>query len=155
MLFGGQPTPWSDEQIDGLRCRSVAQKLIEEIGSIGPESAESASDRAVAVIRQQAARIAAIEAEKAERERQEPVAWCDGSNLGIDVPELQFPAFRRKREFTDAPLYANPLAIREPSDEECAAIYRNYVCPPVPCEEVSSDVELGRLMVRAVREVLK
>lgn len=100
-------------------------------------------------------RLAALEAEKAERERQEPVAWCDGSNLGIDVPELQFPAFRRKREFTDAPLYANPLAIREPSDEECAAIYRNYVCPPVPCEEVSSDVELGRLMVRAVREVLK
>lgn len=63
----GQPTPWSDEQIDGLRCRTVAQMLIEEIGADGPESAEDAAKRAVAVIQRQRARIATLEAEKAER----------------------------------------------------------------------------------------
>ena len=70
MKFGGQPTPWSDEQIDGLRCRTVAQTLIEEIGADGPESAEDAAKRAVAVIQRQRDRIAALEAENAERERE-------------------------------------------------------------------------------------
>ena len=75
MKFGGQPTPWSDEQIDGLRCRTVAQTLIEEIGADGPESAEDAAKRAVTVIQRQRDHIAALEAEKAEREAQEPVAY--------------------------------------------------------------------------------
>lgn len=82
MLFGGQPTPWSDEQIDGLRCRAVAQMLIEEIGADGPESAEDAAKHAVTVIQHLRQRIAALEAEKAEREAQEPVAWAWNDALG-------------------------------------------------------------------------
>ena len=60
MKFGGQPTPWSDEQIDGLRCRTVAQMLIEEIGADGPEDADDTAERAAGLIRKQADAIAAL-----------------------------------------------------------------------------------------------
>lgn len=101
MKFGGQPTPWSDEQIDGLRCRTVAQMLIEEIGADGPESAEDAAKRAVAVIQRQRARIATLEAEKAERDAQEPEAWVLRKN---NAGEYQ----RVRREETD--MKASPVA---------------------------------------------
>lgn len=100
--------------------------------------------------------LAALESRLAECEGQEPVAVIGPVwqllYLG-DEPIAEIA--KRFGLKIGSVLYAHTLAIREPSDEEYAAIYRNYVCPPVPCEEVSSDVELGRLMVRAVREVLK
>ena len=144
MKFGGQPTPWSDEQIDGLRCRTVAQMLIEEIGADGPESAEDAAKRAVAVIQRQRARIATLEAEKAERDAQEPVAWVlfddifiASKDMSDDPPNLECMK----------PLYAHQLALRDPTEEECREIMDVY-------RQLEFSEAKGRAMWQAVREVM-
>ena len=174
--------------------------LIEEIGADGPESAEDAAKRAVTVIQRQRARIAALEAEKAERERQEPVAWAWDDALGcmhahcgskrpvwVDgecsdakraetslrplyaappIPRVeQEPVawvlfddiFIAPKDMQDdppnlecmKPLYAHPLALREPTEDECAVIYETFAAG---WHETLADK--GRAMFNAVREVM-
>lgn len=69
MQFGGQPTPWSEVEIEGLRLRSVSQILIQEIGAAGPENAEDSARRACGVIQRQADQIVSADARIAELER--------------------------------------------------------------------------------------
>lgn len=68
MQFGGQPTPWSEVEVEGLRLRSVSQILIQEIGAAGPENAEDSARRACGVIRRQADQIVSGDARIAELE---------------------------------------------------------------------------------------
>jgi len=68
MQFGGQPTPWSEVEIEGLRLRSVSQILIQEIGAAGPENAEDSARRACGVIQRQADQIVSADARIAELE---------------------------------------------------------------------------------------
>ena len=68
MQFGGQPTPWSETEIEGLRLRSVSQRLIQEIGADGPENAEDSARRACGVIQRQADQIVSADARIAELE---------------------------------------------------------------------------------------
>lgn len=163
-------SPWSDEQIDGLRCRTVAQMLIEEIGADGPESAEDAAKRAVAVIQRQRARIATLEAEKAEREAQEPVAWAWSDALGCMHAHCgsRRPVWvdgecsdAKRAETSLRPLYAappiprvdaHPLALREPTDDECREIADRFLCEVA---NAARGVRTGRAMFNAVREVMK
>lgn len=70
MQFGGQPTPWSEVEIEGLRLRSVSQILIQEIGAAGPENAEDSARRACGVIQRQADQIVSADARIAELERE-------------------------------------------------------------------------------------
>lgn len=69
MQFGGQPTPWSEVEIEGLRLRSVSQILIQEIGAAGPENAEDSARRACGVIQRMADQIVSADARIAEMER--------------------------------------------------------------------------------------
>jgi len=69
MQFGGQPTPWSEVEIEGLRLRSVSQILIQEIGAAGPENAEDSARRACGVIQRMADQIVSADARIAELER--------------------------------------------------------------------------------------
>ena len=68
MQFGGQPTPWSEVEIEGLRLRSVSQILIQEIGAAGPENAEDSASRACGVIQRMADQIVSADARIAELE---------------------------------------------------------------------------------------
>ena len=68
MKFGGQPTPWSETETEGLRLRSVSQILIQEIGAAGPENAEDSARRACGVIQRQADQIVSADALIAELE---------------------------------------------------------------------------------------
>ena len=68
MQFGGQPTPWSEVEIEGLRLRSVSQILIQEIGAAGPENAEESARRACGVIQRMADQIVSADARIAELE---------------------------------------------------------------------------------------
>ena len=70
MQFGGQPTPWSEVEIEGLRLRSVSQILIQEIGAAGPENAEESARRACGVIQRMADQIVSADARIAELERE-------------------------------------------------------------------------------------
>lgn len=145
-------------------------------------------------------RIAALEAEKAERERQEPVAWAWDDALGcmhahcgskrpvwVDgecsdakraetslrplyaappIPRVeQEPVawvlfddiFIAPKDMQDdppnlecmKPLYAHPLALREPTEDECAVIYETFAAG---WHETLADK--GRAMFNAVREVM-
>lgn len=144
-------------------------------------------------------RIAALEAEKADRERQEPVAWAWDDSLGcmhvhcgsrrphwVDgecsdakraetslrplyaappIPRVeQEPVawvlfddiFIAPKDMQDdppnlecmKPLYAHPLALREPTDDECRRIANEFLILGGP-EELA-----GRVMFNAVREVM-
>ena len=70
MKFGGQPTPWSEVEVEGLRLRSVSQILIQEIGAAGPENAEDSARRACGVIQRMADQIVSADARIAELERE-------------------------------------------------------------------------------------
>ena len=70
MKLGGQPTPWSETETEGLRLRSVSQILIQEIGADGPENAEDSARRACGVIQRQADQIVSADARIAELERE-------------------------------------------------------------------------------------
>lgn len=145
-------------------------------------------------------RIAALEAEKAERERQEPVAWAWNDALGcmhahcgsrrpvwVDgecsdakraetslrplyaappIPRVeQEPVawvlfddiFIAPKDMQDdppnlecmKPLYAHPLALREPTDEECREIWR-----AIRRTTATDQISGGRAMWQAVREVM-
>lgn len=96
---------------------------------------------------------AALEAEKAERERQEPVAWVlfddifiASKDMSDDPPNLECMK----------PLYAHPLALREPTEDECSRIYaiadRNPITRGPEIGEMP--VRAGRAMWQAVREVM-
>lgn len=57
-----------------------------------------------------------------------------------------------ERAFSECmkPLYAHPLALREPTDEECEMVWIAYQAP-----DEHSPLDAGRAMFNAVREVLK
>lgn len=102
-------------------------------------------------------RIAALEAEKAERERQEPVAWAWNDSLGC----MHVHCGSRRPHWVDdecsdsmraelslRPLYAHPLALREPTEDECRRIANEFLILGGP------DELAGRVMFNAVREVM-
>ena len=90
-------------------------------------------------------RIAALEAEKAERERQEPVAWVLFDDIFIAPKDMQDdpPNLECMK-----PLYAHPLAMREPTEDECRRIANEFLILGGP------DELAGRVMFNAVREVM-
>jgi len=107
------------------------------------------------------ARIAALEAERAERELQEPVAWVLFDDIFIapkdmpdDPPNLECMK----------PLYARPPAIREPTEDECREmgerwfeLMGNAGDEWQAIREVmgnASDEIAGRAMWQAVRKVM-
>lgn len=117
----------------------------------------SLADRAVSVL----ANIATLEAEKAERERQEPVAWAWDDALGC----MHVHCGSRRPVWVDGecsdatraemklrPLYAHPLALREPTDDECREIADRFLCEVA---NAARGVRTGRAMFNAVREVMK
>lgn len=94
-----------------------------------------------------------------ERERQAPVAWAWNDALGCMHAHCgsRRPVWvdgecsdAKRAETSLRPLYAHPLALREPTDEECKRIAALW--------NIQGDynaTDLGRAMVRAVKEVLK
>ena len=90
-------------------------------------------------------RIASLEAEKAERERQEPVAWVLFDDIFIAPKDMQDdpPNLECMK-----PLYAHPLALREPTEDECRRIANEFLILGGP------DELAGRVMFNAVREVM-
>lgn len=92
-------------------------------------------------------RIAALEAEKAERERQEPA----GQVIGINTVQ-----WKGHGPVLGAKLYYAPPALREPTEEECSRIYaiadRNPITRGPEIGEMP--VRAGRAMWQAVREVM-
>ena len=82
----------------------------------------------------------------AERERQAPVAWVLFDDIFIapkdmsdDPPNLECMK----------PLYAHPLALREPTEEECCEIWR-----AIRRTTATDQISGGRAMWQAVREVM-
>ena len=92
MKFGGQPTPWSEVEIDGLRLRSVSQILIQEIGAAGPENAEDSARRACIIIQRQADQIVSADARIAELE-------AEVARLRVDAERWRFVRMINPREF--------------------------------------------------------
>ncbi len=92
MQFGGQPTPWSEVEIEGLRLRSVSQILIQEIGAAGPENAEDSARRACGVIRRQADQIVSADARIAELEQSVTVRDTEIARLrdALDQSALEY-----------------------------------------------------------------
>jgi len=105
----------------------------------------SLADRAVSVL----ANIATLEAEKAERDAQEPVAWVLFDDIFIAPKDMQDdpPNLECMK-----PLYAHPLALREPTDDECREIADRFLCEVA---NAARGVRTGRAMFNAVREVMK
>lgn len=102
-------------------------------------------------------RVATLEAEKAERERQGPVAWAWNDSLGC----MHVHCGSRRPHWVDdecsdsmraelslRPLYAHPLALRDPTDDECKRIANEFLVLGGP------DELAGRVMFNAVREVM-
>jgi len=85
MQFGGQPTPWSEVEIEGLRLRSVSQILIQEIGAAGPENAEESARRACGVIQRMADQIVSADARIAELEQAVTVRDTEIARLETDL----------------------------------------------------------------------
>ena len=93
-------------------------------------------------------RIASLEAEKAERERQEPVATVCVKRTGFNAG-IEWGAIRDGVMMNDGdPLYAHPLAMREPTEDECRRIANEFLILGGP------DELAGRVMFNAVREVM-
>lgn len=55
-------------------------------------------------------------------------------------------------ELSLRPLYAHPLALREPTEEECREIADKFLCAVA---NAARGVRTGRAMFNAVREVMK
>lgn len=86
-------------------------------------------------------------AKLAECERQEPVAGAAWLNEYGGVALVQ----RGSEGEYDGRLYRHPVALREPTDEEC-----QHVADILnPLAFTLEDIELGRAAVKAVREVMK
>jgi len=114
-------------------------------------------------------RIAALEIEKAEREAQEPVAWAWNDALGCMHAHCgsRRPVWVdgecsdvKRAETSLRPLYAappiprvdaNPLALREPTEDECREIADRFLCEVA---NAARGVRTGRAMFNAVREVM-
>lgn len=81
------------------------------------------------------------------RVEQEPVAWVLFDDIFIAPKDMQDdpPNLECMK-----PLYAHPLALREPTDEECEMVWIAYQAP-----DEHSPLDAGRAMFNAVREVLK
>jgi len=80
------------------------------------------------------------------RVEQEPVAWVLFDDIFIAPKDMQDdpPNLECMK-----PLYAHPLALREPTDDECRRIANEFLILGGP------DELAGRVMFNAVREVMK
>ncbi len=93
MQFGGQPTPWSETEIEGARLRSVSQILIQEIGAAGPENAEDSARRACGVIQRMADQTARADARIAELvELLTECRDCVASDINYTLAQFHEPA---------------------------------------------------------------
>jgi len=94
------------------------------------------------------ARIATLEAEKAEREAQEPVAWVLFDDIFIAPKDMQDdpPNLECMK-----PLYAHPLALREPTEEECSKI---AIEAGHRLKTEAARIAIGRAMFNAVKKVM-
>lgn len=133
VAFCGEPSKYDE---------ALLREGADTFRSIASEITKEADDR-----------IAALEAEKAERERQEPVAWVLFDDIFIAPKDMQDdpPNLECMK-----PLYAHPLALREPTEDECSRIYaiadRNPITRGPEIGEMP--VRAGRAMWQAVREVM-
>lgn len=101
-------------------------------------------------------RIAALEAEKAERERQEPVAWAWNDPAGwMHIQETRERPEWISDEIADGmklrPLYAHPLALREPTEDECRRI---AIEAGHRLKTEAARIAIGRAMFNAVKKVM-
>ena len=126
VAFCGEPSKYDE---------ALLREGADTFRSIASEITKEADDR-----------IAALEAEKAERERQEPVAWVlfddifiASKDMSDDPPNLECMK----------PLYAHPLALREPTEDECREIWR-----AIRRTTATDQISGGRAMWQAVREVM-
>mgnify|MGYP000946347953 CR=1 FL=1 len=98
MKFGGQPTPWSEVEVEGLRLRSVSQILIQEIGAAGPENAEDSARRACGVIQRQADQIVSADTRIAELESALTVRDTEIARLETDLDLARREVVRLKNK---------------------------------------------------------
>ena len=138
------------ETVESLetRQRRTAQVLIECIGADGPENAEEAAERAVGVIERQAGRIAKCE-------RQEPVAYRYKfpSPLGHRWTWRWSPEqYNGSLPVESQALYAHPLALREPSEDE---LVRISIAAGEKNHTRIAHAQCGERIYRAVCEVMK
>lgn len=103
MQFGGQPTPWSEVEIESLRLRSVSQILIQEIGAAGPENVEESARRACGVIQRMADQIVSADARIAELEQSVTVRDTEVARLRnkinsmLEILSDELPKATRRR----------------------------------------------------------
>lgn len=132
-------------------CNELRAKLAKQV----QVSARLSSERACEMVRADTAvrKLAACE-------RQEPVATvclvtdrfahkhCMEVQLQIPQASAQLPIGTK--------LYANPLALREPTEEECANIaWAQKQMEFIDISDLPTSVKKGRAMWQAVREVMK
>lgn len=101
-------------------------------------------------------RIATLEAEKEARERQEPVAWAWNDPAGwIHIQETRERPEWISDEIANGmklrPLYAHPLALREPTEGEYSKI---AIEAGHRLKTEAARIAIGRAMWQAVREVM-
>lgn len=125
----------------------LGRNAIERVAQLESENSylRAANSDGAALLQKLRDRIAALEAEKAERERQEPILWWDGDKIVSENRKYLFPFVNPPQ-----PLYAHPLALREPTEVECREIRR--LAKNEECD--GSKVCEGRAMFKAVREVM-
>lgn len=133
VAFCGEPSKYDE---------ALLREGADTFRSIASEIAKEADDR-----------ITTLEAEKAERERQEPVAWAWNDPAGwMHIQETRERPEWISDEMADGmklrPLYAHPLALREPTEDECQRIANEFLILGGP------DELAGRVMFNAVREVM-
>lgn len=130
----------------------VSAKLASERACeiVRADNAEKELDHARGIVRacerDYKAQLADAKAKLAACERQEPVAVCVAVNEWTTEPRYVYPADDRNPP-AGTKLYANPLALREPSYEECELICSAY-------NSQSGITHMGARMFNAVREVM-
>jgi len=80
---------------DALRDKAEGQVAFDVVAQLEAAKAERAADKAgfEAVIRELRGEVAALKADRAEREKQEPVAWCTSSPTPNVPGQLKIPLY--------------------------------------------------------------
>jgi hypothetical protein len=127
----------------------LGRNAIERVAQLESENSylRAANSDGAALLQKLRDRIATLEA---ERERNEPVATVCVKRTGFNAG-IEWGAIRDGVMMNDGDLlYAHPLALRDPTDDECREIRR--LAKNEECD--GSKVCEGRAMFNAVREVM-
>lgn len=122
----------------------LGRNAIERVAQLESENSylRAANSDGAALLQKLRDRIAALEAEKAERERQEPA----GQVIGINTVQ-----WKGHGPVLGAKLYYAPPALREPTEEECSRI---AIEAGHRLKTEAARIAIGRAMFNAVREVM-